>query len=130
MYYHRQANKAANEIHRLTEEKGTAEFACQEATVQLAEAQEELASSQNLIATLKKEAQSSNTYLQEIEGCLESSSFCFVYRFYSNLHLRKAYSNQPHLLLGHVKELHNLDFRTKIAGLLFKPALQTAGASI
>ena len=36
--------------------------------MQLAEVQEELATAQKAISTLKNEAQSNNTYLQEIEG--------------------------------------------------------------
>ena len=44
----------------------------------LTDAQEELASAQKAIATLKNEAQSNNTYLQEIEGKLRWYSLLSV----------------------------------------------------
>lgn len=57
-------------MYRLTEEKETAEFQFQEASLQLAEVQEELTAVKTKQAALEIDAESNNTYQQELEGTL------------------------------------------------------------
>lgn len=63
-----QMQDKAEKILRLTEDKETAEFQFQEASVQMEELKESFARTQSKQMEMEKDAESSNRYQQEIES--------------------------------------------------------------